>query len=113
HLRQGVLPEAFVRACPKEAAFILWLTAIDPAMRPTAQEILEFDLMRPESIANAPTWPMHVEMLRTENDLLRQRIAELEARMQNCHLCSSSSSGGVPFPCHANGCSPPSPHRPQ
>ncbi|KAG0271439.1 Eukaryotic translation initiation factor 2-alpha kinase, partial [Linnemannia exigua] len=45
-LRNGELPTEFVSRWPKEAAFVLWLMAEDPRMRPTAAEILEFDLIR-------------------------------------------------------------------
>ncbi|KAG0261886.1 hypothetical protein BG011_000583 [Mortierella polycephala] len=45
-LRNGELPPDFVSRWPKEAAFVLWLMAEDPQMRPTAREILEFDLIR-------------------------------------------------------------------
>ncbi|KAK3824614.1 MAG: kinase-like domain-containing protein, partial [Benniella sp.] len=44
-LRRGELPPDFVSRWPKEAAFVLWLMAEDPRMRPTAREILEFDLI--------------------------------------------------------------------
>ncbi|CAO3563154.1 unnamed protein product [Mortierella alpina] len=45
-LRTGELPPDFVSRWPKEAAFVLWLMAEDPQMRPTAREILDFDLIR-------------------------------------------------------------------
>ncbi|KAF9930925.1 hypothetical protein BGZ67_005565 [Mortierella alpina] len=45
-LRNGELPPDFVSRWPKEAAFVLWLMAEDPQMRPTAREILDFDLIR-------------------------------------------------------------------
>ncbi|KAK3842709.1 MAG: kinase-like domain-containing protein, partial [Linnemannia gamsii] len=45
-LRNGELPTEFVSRWPKEAAFVLWLMAEDPRMRPSAGEILEFDLIR-------------------------------------------------------------------
>ncbi|KAF9107467.1 Eukaryotic translation initiation factor 2-alpha kinase [Mortierella sp. AM989] len=45
-LRNGELPPDFVSRWPKEAAFVLWLMAEDPRMRPTAREILEFDLIQ-------------------------------------------------------------------
>ncbi|KAG0218154.1 Eukaryotic translation initiation factor 2-alpha kinase [Mortierella sp. NVP41] len=45
-LRNGELPPEFVSRWPKEAAFVLWLMAEDPRMRPTAREILEFDLIK-------------------------------------------------------------------
>ncbi|GJJ75183.1 hypothetical protein EMPS_07541 [Entomortierella parvispora] len=45
-LRHGELPTDFVSRWPKEAAFVLWLMAEDPRLRPSAREILEFDLIR-------------------------------------------------------------------
>ncbi|KAK3815611.1 MAG: kinase-like domain-containing protein, partial [Linnemannia elongata] len=39
-LRNGELPPEFVSRWPKEAAFVLWLMAEDPRMRPSAREIL-------------------------------------------------------------------------
>lgn len=45
-LRNGELPTDFVSRWPKEAAFVLWLMAEDPRLRPSAREILEFDLIR-------------------------------------------------------------------
>lgn len=45
-LRNGELPPEFVSRWPKEAAFVLWLMAEDPRMRPSAREILEFDMIR-------------------------------------------------------------------
>ncbi|KAG0006143.1 Eukaryotic translation initiation factor 2-alpha kinase [Modicella reniformis] len=45
-LRRGELPPDFVSRWPKEAAFVLWLMAENPRMRPTAHELLEFDLIR-------------------------------------------------------------------
>ncbi|KAI9228903.1 MAG: kinase-like domain-containing protein, partial [Piptocephalis tieghemiana] len=45
-MRQGELPPAFVEQWPREAAFILWMTAQDPTGRPTLRQILEFGLLR-------------------------------------------------------------------
>lgn len=42
---KSILPSWFVQEMPKEAAFILWSTASDPDLRPSAQEILELDLL--------------------------------------------------------------------
>ncbi|KAG0198565.1 Eukaryotic translation initiation factor 2-alpha kinase [Mortierella sp. GBA30] len=58
-LRQGELPPDFVSRWPKEAAFVLWLMAEDPRMRPTAREILDFDLIHKpkEEFPTIPTTP--------------------------------------------------------
>ncbi|KAF9934788.1 hypothetical protein FBU30_000082 [Linnemannia zychae] len=59
-LRNGELPPEFVSRWPKEAAFVLWLMAEDPRMRPTAREILEFDLIRKVK-EETMTDNMHIE----------------------------------------------------
>ncbi|KAF9271713.1 ornithine decarboxylase antizyme with +1 programmed ribosomal shift Spa1 [Mortierella alpina] len=59
-LRNGELPPDFVSRWPKEAAFVLWLMAENPEMRPTAREILDFDLIHkskedPATFSSTPT----------------------------------------------------------
>ncbi|KAG0039837.1 hypothetical protein BGZ82_006539 [Podila clonocystis] len=54
-LRNGELPRDFVSRWPKEAAFVLWLMAEDPRMRPSANEILEFELFRKPREDSLPT----------------------------------------------------------
>ncbi|KAG0356172.1 Eukaryotic translation initiation factor 2-alpha kinase [Podila minutissima] len=54
-LRNGELPPDFVSRWPKEAAFVLWLMAEDPRMRPSANEILEFELFRKPREDSLPT----------------------------------------------------------
>ncbi|XP_004363520.2 eukaryotic translation initiation factor 2-alpha kinase 1 [Capsaspora owczarzaki ATCC 30864] len=44
-LRKGILPKRMLTDYPKEAAFVLWLTAENPANRPDAAQILEFGLL--------------------------------------------------------------------
>ncbi|KAF9355889.1 Eukaryotic translation initiation factor 2-alpha kinase [Mortierella sp. AD094] len=73
-LRNGELPPDFVSRWPKEAAFVLWLMAEDPRLRPTAREILEFDLIRKQKedpiILTAATNPSRtsvVEPVEAEN----------------------------------------------
>ncbi|KAJ3191129.1 Eukaryotic translation initiation factor 2-alpha kinase [Irineochytrium annulatum] len=39
----GAMPDAFVRAWPKEATLVLWLMSEDPTKRPTAREVLELE----------------------------------------------------------------------
>ncbi|KAF8984683.1 Eukaryotic translation initiation factor 2-alpha kinase [Entomortierella lignicola] len=57
-LRNGELPPNFVSRWPKEAAFVLWLMAEDPRLRPTARQILEFDLIRKQKEEPAITIPV-------------------------------------------------------
>ncbi|KAF9396724.1 Eukaryotic translation initiation factor 2-alpha kinase [Podila verticillata] len=54
-LRNGELPPDFVSRWPKEAAFVLWLMAEDPRMRPSANEILDFELIRKPREDSLPT----------------------------------------------------------
>ncbi|RKO85677.1 hypothetical protein BDK51DRAFT_32217, partial [Blyttiomyces helicus] len=45
-LREGELPEDFVRKWPKEATLVLWLMSENPDNRPSARELMEFELLR-------------------------------------------------------------------
>jgi hypothetical protein len=45
-LRQRILPPAFLRQRPQEAAFVLTLLHPDPALRPTLLELLNGDLLK-------------------------------------------------------------------
>ena len=44
-VREGVLPDDFVKKWPKEAMMVLWLTSEDPAARPTSKELLSFEVL--------------------------------------------------------------------
>lgn len=45
NLRQGLLPDTFVKLFPKESMLVLWMTTMeDPKKRPTIEEIMEFGL---------------------------------------------------------------------
>jgi translation initiation factor 2-alpha kinase 1 len=43
-LKKGVLPDNFVKKFPKESALILWMMSEDAAQRPTAQQLIEFEM---------------------------------------------------------------------
>lgn len=43
-LRKGVFPDGFVEKYPKESALILWMMDDNPAHRPSAVQLLEFEL---------------------------------------------------------------------
>ncbi|KAI9020665.1 kinase-like domain-containing protein [Phycomyces nitens] len=43
-LKDGLFPDGFVKRFPKESALILWMMDKDPAKRPSAQRLLEFEL---------------------------------------------------------------------
>ncbi|KAK9762175.1 hypothetical protein K7432_012345 [Basidiobolus ranarum] len=91
NLRHGVLPDEFLAKWPKESALVLWLMAEDPSKRPTAHEILEFDMFLPPTY-NTPqpkdTGRVALEhkanQLQKENEKLRAHIAELEALVSQC-----------------------------
>ncbi|KAF9955482.1 hypothetical protein BGZ72_003705 [Mortierella alpina] len=76
-LRNGELPPDFVSRWPKEAAFVLWLMAEDPEMRPTAREILDFELIRkskedPGAFSNTATPTFTTTAVVTETGSDRQ-----------------------------------------
>ncbi|KAJ1656336.1 hypothetical protein IWQ61_004074 [Dispira simplex] len=88
NLREGVFPECFVAARPKEAAVILWMMASDPKRRPTAVEILSLPLF---DTLIATVTQLHDEVqrhkaekqqLQLEADELRRKVATLEAQLQ-------------------------------
>ncbi|KAI0232684.1 hypothetical protein L0F63_004665 [Massospora cicadina] len=88
-LRRGVLPADFVTKWPKEAAFVLWLMADDPELRPSADEILQFELINPpatalsEMSAQLAQRDAQVKELLEENKLLKERIKALESCLTN------------------------------
>lgn len=110
---KGVFPEEFLRRWPKEAAFILWMTNEDPDKRPTAQQVLEFELLvGSEGGKESETLSKSVQVsssdsqtgseeelvdvnvdvkkvlienraLKEENELLKARIRELEKQVKH------------------------------
>ncbi|KAJ1958372.1 hypothetical protein IWQ62_004910 [Dispira parvispora] len=88
-LREGVFPESFVAARPKETAVILWMMASDPKRRPTAVEILSLPLF--DTLITTVT-QLHGEVqrhkvekqqLQLETDELRRKVAALEAQLRD------------------------------
>ncbi|KAJ2684147.1 hypothetical protein H4R19_006921, partial [Coemansia spiralis] len=77
-LRQGVFPEQFVQAWPKEAAFILQLMGADPARRPSAKEILSLDLIDVPTLESA--------QLRREVLILKQQLRAATLRNEELGL---------------------------
>ncbi|KAJ3033827.1 Eukaryotic translation initiation factor 2-alpha kinase [Rhizophlyctis rosea] len=51
NVRRGVLPDAFVKRWPKEAALVLCLTSPEPSRRPSAAEVLEYEMLRDKKTA--------------------------------------------------------------
>ncbi|KAI9484717.1 kinase-like domain-containing protein [Zychaea mexicana] len=47
-LKKGVFPDGFVEKYPKESALILWMMDEEPAHRPSAEQLLEFELFVPQ-----------------------------------------------------------------
>jgi len=43
HLRDGFLPDEFVKQFPKESMLVLWMTSAEPKSRPTIEEIMQFE----------------------------------------------------------------------
>ncbi|KAI7854457.1 kinase-like domain-containing protein [Circinella umbellata] len=48
-LKKGVFPDGFVEMYPKESALILWMMDDEPAHRPSAEQLLEFELFLPQT----------------------------------------------------------------
>ncbi|KAI8377757.1 kinase-like domain-containing protein [Radiomyces spectabilis] len=110
HLKRGVFPEGFVERYPKESALILWMMDENPAHRPSAVQLLEFELFAPpmdmysnlqaqlqaKSIAlDTKTREMAAlrnEMQRAERekqremDAMRQRLEELQRQLDGLHV---------------------------
>ncbi|KAG2173217.1 hypothetical protein INT43_004591 [Umbelopsis isabellina] len=79
-LKKGVLPDDFVKKFPKEAALILWMMAEDASQRPTAQQLMEFEMFAgPPDMYNS----LHIQ-LQDKTKALDQKdteVARLRAAM--------------------------------
>ncbi|KAJ2821460.1 hypothetical protein IWW50_004629, partial [Coemansia erecta] len=80
-LRRGVFPPQFLQMWPKEAAFILRLMDADPEKRPSAREILAFDLIDVPTLESAQL-KREVNILKQQLRLANQRNEELGMRVQ-------------------------------
>lgn len=74
-LRGGILPDQFVRDNPAESAVILAMTCVDPAKRPSVEEILEMEIVVSREQKEKT---FELKRIMDENKALRQRIMELE-----------------------------------
>ncbi|GES74027.1 eukaryotic translation initiation factor 2-alpha kinase 1-like [Rhizophagus clarus] len=90
-LRNGILPKGFVERFPKEAAFILWMMAEDPDKRPNAKQILDFELLagpidgeHAEMQHRLVQSTQRLDMMTKENEMLKNKVAELEEKLKNC-----------------------------
>ncbi|KAJ2662221.1 hypothetical protein IWW48_001961 [Coemansia sp. RSA 1200] len=80
-LRRGVFPPQFLQMWPKEAALILQLMDADPTKRPSAKEILAFDLIDVPTLESAQL-KREVIMLRQQLRVANQRNEELGLRVR-------------------------------
>ncbi|KAJ2393970.1 hypothetical protein GGI23_004873 [Coemansia sp. RSA 2559] len=80
-LRRGVFPPQFLQMWPKEAALILQLMDADPTKRPSAKEILSFDLIDVPTLESAQL-KREVNMLRQQLRMANQRNEELGLRVR-------------------------------
>ncbi|KAI9500414.1 kinase-like domain-containing protein [Coemansia spiralis] len=80
-LRRGVFPPQFLQMWPKEAALILQLMDVDPAKRPSAKEVLSFDLIDVPTLESAQL-KREVNMLKQQLRLANQRNEELGLRVR-------------------------------
>ncbi|CAM0138509.1 unnamed protein product [Umbelopsis sp. WA50703] len=80
-LKKGVLPDDFVKKFPKESALILWMMSEDASQRPTAQQLMEFEMFAgPPDMYNS----LHVQ-LQDKTKALDQKdteVARLRAAME-------------------------------
>ncbi|KAJ2119273.1 hypothetical protein IW147_006002 [Coemansia sp. RSA 720] len=80
-LRRGVFPPRFLQMWPKEAAFILQLMDADPERRPSAREILAFDLIDVPTLESAQL-KREVHILKQQLRAANQRNEELGLRVR-------------------------------
>ncbi|KAJ2793838.1 hypothetical protein H4R20_006415, partial [Coemansia guatemalensis] len=80
-LRRGVFPPEFLQMWPKEAAFILQLMDADPDRRPSAKEILAFDLIDVPTLESAQL-KREVHILKQQLRVANQRNEELGLRVR-------------------------------
>ncbi|KAJ1975016.1 hypothetical protein H4R34_004501 [Dimargaris verticillata] len=79
-LKQSIIPADFLALYPKEAAFVLWLMAAEPQHRPTAQQILAFQLFDTTDIATEQ-WQQEKRRLEHEKRMMQAEITQLRLRI--------------------------------
>ncbi|KAG0168301.1 Eukaryotic translation initiation factor 2-alpha kinase [Apophysomyces sp. BC1034] len=73
-IKRGVFPNGFVEKHPKESALILWMMDRNPSHRPTARQLLEFELFaQPNDI-----YSTLVAQLRDTSRVLDNKTREVE-----------------------------------
>ncbi|OAD70118.1 hypothetical protein PHYBLDRAFT_181753 [Phycomyces blakesleeanus NRRL 1555(-)] len=105
-LKDGLFPDGFVKRFPKESALILWMMDKDPAKRPSAHRLLEFelfaqatdmfDLLQTRFMKKSDALEIkshEVELLKKRLELMEQEqekskmtISEMEHRLGNMQI---------------------------
>ncbi|KAI9497786.1 kinase-like domain-containing protein [Zychaea mexicana] len=87
-LKNGVFPDGFVEKYPKESALILWMMDPNPNCRPTAAQLLEFELFN-NNDPNDSTFATLQSELQAKSlalDKKTQEMAVLCAKMERLEL---------------------------
>ncbi|KAI9193153.1 kinase-like domain-containing protein [Polychytrium aggregatum] len=105
-LRDGVLPEAFVRKWPKETTLILWLASADPSQRPSAEDLLNFELLQFSSRGQHGAAGCKGSSIETVSRGIQVGLGDIRDDFYYSHL-RSRSYDRLPVG-HAAGCMPPS-----
>ncbi|KAI9319883.1 kinase-like domain-containing protein [Dichotomocladium elegans] len=82
YLKQGVFPDGFVEAYPKESALILWMMDPNPAHRPTAAQLLDIELFVGESNDYYASLQSQLEAKSQALDKKTQEMAAMRAKME-------------------------------
>eukprot|EP01135_Chromosphaera_perkinsii_P010509 Nk52_evm19s2152 gene=Nk52_evmTU19s2152 len=91
NLREGILPEEFLVRCPKESAFILWLTAADPKDRPSASEISQLALIKQGEDEQMKDLKRQLCEKDDEIAMLREELMKLKTASANFHGTTSDT----------------------
>ncbi|KAG2220548.1 hypothetical protein INT45_004154 [Circinella minor] len=80
HLKNGVFPDGFVEKYPKESALILWMMDVNPDCRPTAAQLLDFELFNTaESTKNDSSFASLQSELQAKSLALDKKTQEMAA----------------------------------
>ncbi|KAI9264309.1 kinase-like domain-containing protein [Phascolomyces articulosus] len=90
-LKTGVFPDGFVEKYPKESALILWMMDVNPDCRPTAAQLLDFELFNhhSDSTKNDSTFATLQSELQAKSlalDKKTQEMAALCAKMERLEM---------------------------
>lgn len=84
-LRDGILPDIVLTNRPKEATLILWMTAPCPDHRPTAAELLDLEMFKPDIEAH-PQSEISAGNLYTQSVERKLELAMAELETSKCHI---------------------------